>query len=276
MPELIIENIHETYNFKLLKEVYYQILLPCFPDPEDHLDWRTMKKMVKRSFKDPSCNEKILISVSCQIMPDGEKKPVSFFVGIYYRRSATGLISYMGMRDGCRGLSASNIQKQVLIEMEKTATLYHSHLRAVFSLVDLPEKADSRYITLPPVQRIRIMERNGARYIPIDFYYPAFDKGVIFPIKKRVSYKDDAALLGYKLHGSIPTENPKDIENFIDDFYRSYGIDPAKDHVVEGMHHALKNMEKGVEIKLSKQYRKSDPSVLSCQTERRVSSCISA
>lgn len=268
MQDLIIENIHETFNFKLLKEVYHDILVPCFPDPDDHLSWPIMKKMVQKSFKDKNANEKILISVSKQQMEDGSYMPVSFFVGVYYMKSQTGLISYMGMRDGCRGLSASNIQKQVLIEMEKTAAANHQELKGVFSLVDLPEKADPRYITLPPVQRIRIMERNGARYVPMDFYYPSFKTSLLHMLFSKVSYKNDAALLGYKLHGSLPTEDPETIKAFVNDFYASYGLKPEKDPVVKQMYTEIEGIEKGIDIKLSQKYRKSmDKNEVSCSRE---------
>jgi len=213
MKTLIIENIHETFNFKLLKEIYHDILVPCFPDPEDHLTWKTMKRMVHRSFKNINGNEKVLISVSKQRQTDGSFKPVSFFVGIYYKRSQTGLISYMGMRDGCRGLSASNIQKHM------------------------------------------IMERNGARHVPIDFYYPAFKTNILAYLMTKPNYKNDAALLGYRLHGALPTDNPEIIKDFINDFYISYGIDPDHNAVVTQMHKMVDSIEKGVEIKLSHYYR---------------------
>ncbi len=273
MDRLIIENIHETFNFKLLKEVYHDILVPCFPDPEDHLSWKIMKKMVHRSFKNINGNERVLISVSKQRQEDGSYKPVSFFVGVYYRRSRTGLISYMGMRDGCRGLSASNIQKQVLVEMERMASFFHQKLKGVFSLVDLPEKADPRYITLPPVQRIMIMERNGARHVPIDFYYPSFKTNILSYLLTKTTYKNDAALLGYRLHGKLPTENPKIIKAFIDDFYESYGIKPEENAVVRQMHEMVDGIEKGVEIKLSQHYRKREKKeVVMCASKARVAS----
>jgi sulfur relay (sulfurtransferase) DsrC/TusE family protein len=255
MNQLVIENIHETFNFKLLKEVYFDILVPCFPDPDDHLKWSIMKRMVKKSFKKHDSNEKILISVSKQRLPDGSMMPVSFFVGVYYRKSRTGLISYMGMRNGCKGLSASNIQKQVLIEMEKIAGFYHEKLKGVFSLVDLPEKADPKYITLPPVQRIRIMERNGARYIPMDFYYPSFKINLFSLLNNRATYKNDAGLLGYLLHGTLPTDDPSIIKAFINDFYRSYGLDPLAVPIVKKMYRQIDMIEKGVEIKLSHAYK---------------------
>jgi len=270
MKTLIIENIHETFNFKLLKEIYHDILVPCFPDPEDHLTWKTMKRMVHRSFKNINGNEKVLISVSKQRQTDGSFKPVSFFVGIYYKRSQTGLISYMGMRDGCRGLSASNIQKQVLIEMERIASFYHQRLKGVFSLVDLPEKANPRYITLPPVQRIMIMERNGARHVPIDFYYPAFKTNILAYLMTKPNYKNDAALLGYRLHGALPTDNPEIIKDFINDFYISYGIDPDHNAVVTQMHKMVDSIEKGVEIKLSHYYRAREKKEISmCASKAR-------
>ena len=271
MKDLIIENIHETFNFKLLKQVYFEILVPCFPDPEDHLSWSTMKKMVKKSFKNLAGNEKVLISVSKQIMPDGSLKPVSFFVGVYYRKSQTGLISYMGMRDGCRGLSASNIQKQVLIEMENIASFYHEKLKAVFSLVDLPEKANPAYITLPPIQRIMIMERNGARHVPIHFYYPSFKTNLFALLLSKVSYKNDAALLGYCLYGTLPTEEPLHIKAFLYDFYASYGIDPERDPIVQSMVDEVMSIEKGIDIKLSKIYRmreqKEERQTMRCKRE---------
>ncbi len=255
MEELIIENIHETYNYKLLKEVYFDILVPCFPDPEDHMTWKEMKNMAKNSFENPEQNEHILISISKQTMPDRSIKPVSFFVGVYYEKSSTGLISYMGMRAGCKGLSASNIQKKVLMEMEKEALKYKQELRAVLSLVDLPEHVNPKYVTLPPTQRIMIMEKNGASYIPIDFYYPIFKNTFLSFFKPKIKYKKDAALLGYKLYGKLPTELPEALKDFLDDFYRFYGIDPRKNAVVKQMKHEIDFIPHGINIKLSKRYR---------------------
>jgi|GEM_PF-6829681 len=42
MENLIVENIHEIRNYDLLEDVYHNILVPCFPDPQDHLSWRKM------------------------------------------------------------------------------------------------------------------------------------------------------------------------------------------------------------------------------------------
>jgi len=255
MEELIIENIHKTHNYKLLKEVYFDILVPAFPDPEDHMTWGKMKKMAKKSFEHPEENEHILVSVSKQTMPDGTEKPISFFVAIYYKKRRTGLISYMGIRNDVKGISASNIQKQVLIEMEKEASKHNQKLRVVLSLVDLPEHANPKYITLPPTQRIMIMEKNGASYIPIDFYYPIFKNTFLSFFKPKINYKKDAALLGYKLYGKLPTESPEALKDFLDDFYRSYGIDPRKNAVVKQMKHEIDFIPHGINIKLSKRYR---------------------
>jgi len=255
MQKLAIENIHETHNYKLLKDVYENILVPCFPDPEDHLSWHKMKKIAKLSFKNPKQNAQIIISISKQSMENGIVKPISFFVGVYYQKSQTGLISYMGMRDECKGLSASNIQKQVLIEMEKQAAKHKQVLRAVFSLVDLPEHANPKYITLPPTQRIMIMEKNGASYIPINFYYPMSKKTLLSFIRPNIIYKDDAALLGYKLHDSLTTASPQAIKDFLDDFYQSYGINPHSNIIVQKMKREIDYIPYGIKIKLSKRYR---------------------
>ena len=255
MQDLLIENIHETHNYTLLKEIYYDILVPCFPDPEDHLSWYKMKKIAKDSFENYTQNEQVIISVSKQLMPDGTVKPISFFVGVYYKKSRTGLISYMGMRDGCKGLSASNIQQQVLIEMEKTASKNKQTLRAVMSLVDLPEHANPKYITLPPTQRIMIMEKNGASYIPINFHYPIINNKIFSFIKPHITYRNDAALLGYKLYDSLTTSSPQAIKDFLDDFYTSYGVDPNKDNIVKKMKREIDFIPHGINIKLSKRYR---------------------
>lgn len=254
MKNLIIENIHETLNFKLFKKVYNEILIPCFPDPEDHISWRYMKNMAKKSFYNPNENRQIMISVSKQILPDGSEKPISFFLGAYYKKSQTGLISYMGMRENCEGLSASNIQKQVLIEMQAEAKRFNQTLNAVFSLVDLPEYADPQYITLPPIKRIMIMERNGATHIPINFQYPMFKTHIPF-LKRKIVYQNDVALLGYKLNGTYPTHFPDIIKNFLDDFYNSYSINPKNNEIVKKMKKEIDTIPIGIHTKLSKKYR---------------------
>lgn len=267
MNDLIIENIHETKNYNLLKDVYNNILKPCFPNPEDHLNWTKMKAMAKNGIENLQENGKVLISVSKK-----NDLPVSFFVGIYYKKSQTGLVSYMGIKDGRKGLSASNIQKQVLIEMEKEAKNNFQILRGVFSLVDLPEHADPKYITLPPLQRIIIMERNGASHIPIDFHYPMFKRGLMSLIRPRVKYKNDAALLGYKLNGKLSTENPEVIKDFLDDFYASYGINILDNHLIHKMKNEINRIDIGEDIKLSRKYnpRYQKPKITSNNTHHHI------
>ena len=118
-----------------------------------------------------------------------------------------------------------------------------------------------------------IMERNGARHVPIDFYYPAFNTNILSFLMAKTTYKNDAALLGYRLHGRLPTDNPKIIKAFIDDFYESYGIKPEKNAVVKQMHEMVDGLEKGIEIKLSQYYRKREKKdVVMCASKVRTAS----
>ena len=256
MQNIQIENIHETFNYTLLKDVYYDILLPCFPNPDDHLSWFKVKYMIKKNLESTTDNDRIILIVSKQLMEDGRIEPISFILGVYYKKSQTGLISYMGVRPG-HEKSANNIQKTLLRELEKVSNQYDGKLKAVFSMVELPEHSNLQYVTIDPVLRLKIMERHGARHIPIDFVYPSFGTSIFAYLFGKVTYKQDAALLGYTLYDAIPTERPQFIKNFIDDFYTSYDINPNQNPMVIRMKNQLDNIPIGIKSRLSQKYKKS-------------------
>lgn len=255
MLKTYIENIHETKNYALLQEVYKDILIPCFPDPEDHLSWKKMKYMAQNGIENPDENGRVLITVSKQVQDDGSVIPISFVVGVYYKKSQTGLISYMGMRGGCKGKTAADVQAQMKEALYNEASSHGLKLKSVFSIVDLPEHADEKFITLPPVKRIIMMERMGASHIPINFHYPMFDTGIFSLFRTKMTYKNDAALLGYKLDGNISTQDPSSIKNFLDDLYASYGLDASKDKMAQKMKEEVDAIKVGENVKLSKVYR---------------------
>ena len=254
--KIYIEYLHETQNYDLLKKVYYEILIPCFPDPEDHLTWNKVKQMMKQNFNAPHANDKILICISKEEDAEGNIIPISFIVSVYYKKSQTLLISYMGMRNGYNGMSLFSIQKILLKEVEREAGKSSNKLKAVFSLVDLPEFTQEKYNTVPPIQRIKIMERHGGHHIPIDFYYPTFDFTFLRFFNPKIEYKNDAGFLGYKITDDLITNYPEIIKDFIDDFYLSYRINPHTNFRVKKMKQQLDEMPKGVNIKLSAKYRK--------------------
>jgi hypothetical protein len=256
MKTLVIENIHETKNYALLKKTYKEILIPCFPNPEDHLTWQRMKYMAKDGIENSESNAKVLIAISKHYDEKKNEIPVSFFVVIYYKKSQTALISYMGMRGGCKGLSASNIQNEMLAEIQREAARNNQKLKGVFSLVDLPEHANLKYITIPPLQRIIFMERHGAVHIPIDFYYPTFQMGWFTFLNPKLTYKNDAALLGYNIGGVLPTQDKSVIKNFIHDFYSSYKIESSNNEIITAMHDEIDSIPYGQALKLSAKYRK--------------------
>jgi len=256
MSDLIVENIHETRNYGLLEEVYHDLLKPCFPDPDDHLSWKKMKYMSKNGIENEKENGRVLISISKKRNEEGIYEPISFVVAVYYRKSQTGLISYMGMKGGCKGVKSLSMHEKMHDSLKLEAKKNKGQLKSVFSIVDLPEHANPKYITIDPVNRLVLMERMGASHIPIDFHYPLFDTGIFSLFRKKISYKNDAALLGYKLNGKIAMQSPEVIKDFLDDLYASYGIDSSKDKIVEQMKIEVDKIEVGKNVKLSKAYRK--------------------
>ena len=254
MQNILIEKIHETFNYSLLKDVYYNILIPCFPNPDDHLSWFKVKYMIKKNLESQTDNDRIIILVSKEILPDGSQKPISFILGVFYKKSQTGLISYMGVLPG-HEKSASNIQNILLDEMQNTAIKYQKKLKAGFSMVELPQYSNTQYYTIDPVLRIKIMERRGARHIPISFVYPSFGSSIFSYLLKKHTYKHDAALLAYKVNEQYPTDEPELIKNFIDDFYKSYDIEPQKDLMVLQMKKEIDNIPIGTQDRLSKKYK---------------------
>jgi len=45
------------------------------------------------------------------------------------------------------------------------------------------------------------------------------------------------------------------MKDFLDDFYKSYGIDTQKNDIIKQMKHEIDFIPHGIEIKLSKRYR---------------------
>ena len=261
MQNLVVENIHETKNYKLLKEVYYDMLVPCFPDPEDHLSWKRIKAMAINGIEDPNENARILVTVTKSVNIIGEEEALSFMVGVYYRESRTALVSFLGLKEGCKSISTHNLHRDMRIEMKKEAAKSGNELRTIFSIVDLPEHANPKYITLPPVTRIVMMERFGATHIPIDFHYPSFESKLFLFSKTKTSFKNDSALLGYEIDGKVTMDDPESIKDFIDDFYASYGVNVTEVEHVRQMKKQVDKIPRDYVAKLSQLYRKKKSAV---------------
>ncbi len=261
MQGFINENIHETRNYILLKDIYHNMLVPCFPDPEDHLTWKKIKSMAKNGIENKNENARVLVTITKKLDEKGEGIPVSFIVGVYYRNSQTALVAYLGLQGGCKGVSTLNLHTDMRIEMKKEAAKDGKKLRTIFSIVDLPEHANPDFVTLSPVTRIVMMERFGATHIPINFHYPMLKKRKLPFLKSRMELKNDAALLGYEIDGTFTMDDPEAIKDFLDDYYASFGINPKKIEMLNTMKAEVNKIPQNYVKKLSKHYRKTKKKV---------------
>ena len=161
------------------------------------------------------------------------RRQLELYAGLtleFYRESQCGLIAYLAVRPQYRrqGLARLLINKAFDI-FEEDSSEIRSSLRAVFAETHDPRLVKGEEDSVPPIQRLMILDRLGARWIKVPYVEPEVNPGH--------GRTRNMILLTFPLPDqSRDFISARVVRDFIHEFYRAHGVThPDADPDVEMM-----------------------------------------
>ncbi len=210
-----IIDLRETRDRQLLEQVYRELYLACFTDPDEQED---LEQYCDRLFgpqkPQPQPVTHFLVAGE-QLNNPAARVLEGMMIFELYRESSCGLLTYLAVAPHTRGRGLGRKLLQAAIDILSNEC--EGGLQAIFAETHNPEMIDADDDTMSPHARIEIMRRLGARHIPVTYVQPELRPG------DGRSYK--LLLITFPIHPSQPHIVPTDVLlGFLDEFYRALGV----------------------------------------------------
>ncbi len=224
-----IIDLRDTRDQSLLEQVYNELYLVCFTDPDEQEDLEQYRERLFGEQKPPP-QPKTHFLIAGERLNDPETRSLEgMLIFELYRESSCGLLTYLAVAPAGRGRGLGRTLMRRAIEILFVECAVSGGLRSVFAETHDPALIDPADDAMSPHVRIEVMKRLGARHVPIRYVQPELRPGdgrsrklllITFPFDPdqppRVSGR---ALLG-----------------FMHEFYRALGVaNPLDDVDYRGM-----------------------------------------
>ena len=205
-------------HIELLTKVYHEIYVPAFPIEDERAP---LHLWLRRLNPNSNAPVKYAIILSGKDLASLDVKSVTgISVGVYYKESRTGYLTYNAVRPECQrqGLGRSFVYERIEA-LKGIAADQGQDLQGVFLDINDPAKVKPEEDTMDPAIRMARFKKWGAREVPIDFIQPAFEEG-------GKGY-DKLKLLYYPVFPDVhPSANV--VCDFIRSAYDAVGADPER------------------------------------------------
>ena len=212
-----IIDLRDNHDGDLLQQVYKDLYLACFTDPDEQEDLEQYRERLFDAQK-PSPQPETHFLVAGERLSDPEMRAISgMLIFELYRESSCGLLTYLAVApaDRSRGLGRKLTRRAIEILSKECAET--GGLRAVFAETHDPALIGPAADAMFPRDRIEVMKRLGARLVPVRYVQPELRPGdgrsrklllITFPIiPNEPRVVSGPALLG-----------------FLNEFYRALGV----------------------------------------------------
>jgi GNAT superfamily N-acetyltransferase len=171
--ELELVDLREHPDERLLAVIHDGLYTRSFPRPEERESLESLRDALwGEAAKEPARSH--FVVARSATAPDG----VAGFVACeYYPRSRCGLISYIAVDSGMRGLGLGRTLLERAIAILRADAQPNGALEAVLAEIHDPSKVKETDDVIPPLDRIRIMDRLGAKRLPIAYVQPELAPG---------------------------------------------------------------------------------------------------
>lgn len=217
-----IIDLRETRDQGLLEQVYNQLYLACFTDPNEQEELEQYRERLFDNQK-PSPQPKTHFLVLGERLADPATRVIhGMMICEFYRQSCCGLLTYLAVVPGSRrkGYGGQLVSRAIEIMADDCAET--GGLRAVFAETHDPSLVDAAREVISPRVRIEVLQKIGAHRVPIRYVQPSLRPGTE-PLRNLI-------LLAFKPDPSQTADvAAADLIAFLDEFYRALGIArPAK------------------------------------------------
>ena len=212
-----IIDLRDNHDWGLLQQVYKDLYLACFTDPDEQEDLEQYRERLFDAQK-PSPQPKTHFLVAGERLSDPEMRAISgMLIFELYRESSCGLLTYLAVAPAGRGRGLGRMLTRRAIEILSEECAETGGLRAVFAETHDPALIDPADDAMSPRDRIEVMKRLGARLVPVRYVQPELRPGdgrsrklllITFPIDPH----------------QPPSVSGRALLDFMHEFYRALGV----------------------------------------------------
>jgi GNAT superfamily N-acetyltransferase len=162
----------------LLQQVYDELYLPSFPDPDEREDVSVWAPLLWGDRRD---GEGLLFHalVACTDLEEPETRRIAGLAFVeLYPKSCSGLLSYVAVSPDFRrtGLGRALVAT-ALDTLKSDAARLGRPLTAVYAEIHDPEQVSARTDSMDPAERVSFFAKLNSRRVPIDYVQPPLRPG---------------------------------------------------------------------------------------------------
>lgn len=215
-----IVDLRDRHDEELLQQVYDELYLPSFPDPDEQEDPSVWKPLLWGDKRD---GEELLFHafVAVTDLEEGDSRRIAGLAFVeLYPKSCSGLLSYLAVGPDFRRTGLGRALVAIALDTLKAdAARLGRTLTAVYAEIHDPEQVSMRTDSMDPAERVSFFAKLNSRRVPIRYIQPPLRLGagsarkldlVVVPGEqgqRRLPGKDVAAFLR-ELYGEL-VEHPE-------------------------------------------------------------------
>jgi GNAT superfamily N-acetyltransferase len=227
-----IVDLRSRPDEELLQQVYDELYLPSFPDPDEREDVSVWKPLLWGERRD---GERLLFHalVAATNLEERERRRIAGLAFVeLYPRSCSGLLSYLAVGPDFRRTGLGRALVAIALDTLKAdAERFGRPLTAVYAEIHDPERVSRRTDSMDPAERVSFFAKLNSRRVPIHYVQPPLRPGA-----------DRARMLDLIV---VPAErgqrelNGEDIAAFLRELYGELVEHPAADRDLRRMEDEL-------------------------------------
>lgn len=234
-----IVDLRDCRDLSLLAQVYNNLYLACFTDPDEQED---LEQYRSRLFDPqlPPPQPKTHFLVAGERLNDPTARVIhGMMIFELYRESQCGLLTYLAVAPHSRGQGLGRTLMRRAIETLSAECASAGGLRAIFAETHDPALIDPADDAMSPRDRIEVMKRLGARHVPIRYVQPELRPGdgrsrklllITFPlggVPNTASFLSSGVVLGFlhEFYRALGVSHPEADPDYLD-IQRTITLDP--------------------------------------------------
>lgn len=212
-----IIDLRDNRDWDLLKQVYGELYLACFTDPDEQEDLEQYRERLFDAQK-PSPQPKTHFLVAGERLSDPETRVLAgMLIFELYRESVCGLLTYLAVAPAGRGRGLGRLLMRHAIGILSEECARTGGLRAVFAETHDPALIDPADDAMSPRDRIEVMKRLGAQQVPVRYVQPELRPGD--------GRSRKLLLIAFAIDPDQPPRvSGRALLGFMHEFYRALGV----------------------------------------------------
>jgi ribosomal protein S18 acetylase RimI-like enzyme len=170
-------DLRDTRDQRLLEQVYGELYLACFMDPDEQEDLEQYRERLFDAQKPAPQPVTHFLVAGVNLADAGSRVLEGMLIFELYRESSCGLLTYLAVAPDARGRGLGRALLRRAFDALTHECAESGGLRAVFAETHDPALIDAAQDAMSPHERIQVMGRLGAYRVPIRYVQPELRPG---------------------------------------------------------------------------------------------------